>query len=105
MSLKKLYYRVRSSMSEYSQRKDRKARGKVKMWGWVGVDSAELQEGFQGVVEERLVAGFNGLVMVENTSGQFLSRHFFPSTDLWVVLHGAHWCGFIGGDWALQYWL
>ena len=64
-------------MSEYLQQKDRKARDKANMWGGGGGDCAELPEGFQGVVEERLVAGFNGLVMVENTSGQFLPCLFF----------------------------
>ena len=53
--------------------------GAGRRWGGGGGDGAELQEGFQGVVEERLVAGFNRLVMVENTSGsgQFLTCHFF----------------------------
>ena len=44
--------------------------------GGVG-DCAELPEELRGVVEKRLEAGLNGLVIVGNMSGQFLSCHFF----------------------------
>ena len=43
--------------------------------GGIG-DCAELPEGLRGVVE-RLKAGFNGLVIVENMSGQFFVVSFF----------------------------
>ena len=55
-------------------------------------DCVELPEGFQGVVEEKLVARFNGMVMVDNTSGQFLSCHFFP------LIFGWYYMGRMGVD-------
>ena len=69
--------------------------GAGRRWGGGGGDCAELREGFQGVVEERLVAGFNRLVMVENTSGsgQFLSCHFFRP-----LIFGWHCMGCIGAN-------
>ena len=49
-------------------------------------DCAELPEGLRGVVKERLEARPNGLVIVEITSGQFLSCHFFVHRFFRVVL-------------------
>ena len=51
-------------------------------------DCAELPEGLRGVVEERLdlEAGLNGLVIVENTLGQFLLCDFFINRFFSVVL-------------------
>ena len=49
-------------------------------------DCVELPEGLRGVVEERLEAGLNGLVTVENMSGQFLSCHFVVHRFFSVVL-------------------
>ena len=51
---------------------------------------AELPEGLRGVVEERLdlEAGLNGLVTVENTSGQFFVVSFFRPQIFWC---DAYW--------------
>ena len=54
-------------------------------------DCAELPEGLRGVFEERLEAGLNGLVIVENTSGDFLSCHFFVHRFfVWYWESGMH---------------
>ena len=49
-------------------------------------DCAELPKGFGEWLKKRLEAGLNGLVIVENTSGQFFVESFFFHRFYSVVL-------------------